>query len=70
MQVKEFERWNEDELCDCVKQISYTEHTHIVLKGDKIDEILFVGARKAKYLSLQECQYWFYSRLFMLQNRN
>ncbi|KAK4837073.1 hypothetical protein QYF36_002607 [Acer negundo] len=42
--VKEFERWSEamlDELCDCVKPVSYTEHTHIVLEGDKIDEILF-----------------------------
>ncbi|KAK3220967.1 hypothetical protein Dsin_014937 [Dipteronia sinensis] len=44
-------RWSEamlDELCDCVKPVSYTEHTHIVLEGDNIDEILFLVQEKLR----------------------
>ncbi|KAK0598107.1 hypothetical protein LWI29_031698 [Acer saccharum] len=49
--VKEFGWWSEamvDELCDCVKPVSYTEHTHIVMEGDKIDEILFLVQGKVR----------------------
>ncbi|TXG70715.1 hypothetical protein EZV62_005650 [Acer yangbiense] len=49
--VKEFGWWTEamvDELCDCVKPVSYTEHTHIVMEGDKIDEILFLVQGKLR----------------------
>ncbi|KAK1551573.1 hypothetical protein Q3G72_000630 [Acer saccharum] len=49
--VKKFERWSEamlDELCDCIKPVSFTEHTHIVLEGDKIDEILFLVQGKLR----------------------
>ena len=45
IKVKEFGWWSEamlDELYDRVKPVSYTEHTHIILEGDKIDEILFL----------------------------
>ncbi|KAH9646568.1 Cyclic nucleotide-gated ion channel 1 [Citrus sinensis] len=43
--VKEFKTLDEevlDALCDCVKPAFYFKHTHIVLEGDPIYEMLFI----------------------------
>ncbi|KAI9161654.1 hypothetical protein LWI28_019421 [Acer negundo] len=42
--VDEFRSWSEqllEELCDCVKPVSYAQHAEIVRKGSSIDEMLF-----------------------------
>lgn len=45
IKVKEFKTLDEevlDALCDCVKPAFYFKHTHIVLEGDPIYEMLFI----------------------------
>ncbi|KAK1575216.1 hypothetical protein Q3G72_003532 [Acer saccharum] len=43
--VDESGRWSEqllNKLCDCVKPVSYAQHTEIVQKGSSIDHMLFL----------------------------
>ncbi|TXG71369.1 hypothetical protein EZV62_006304 [Acer yangbiense] len=43
--VDEFRSWNAqllEELCDCVKPVSYAQNTEIVQKGSSIDQMLFL----------------------------
>ncbi|TXG71163.1 hypothetical protein EZV62_006098 [Acer yangbiense] len=53
--VDEFRSWSEqllDELCDCVKPVSYAQHAEIVRKGSSIDEMLFLVQGKLQTYSL------------------
>ncbi|KAK4838329.1 hypothetical protein QYF36_012909 [Acer negundo] len=53
--VDEFRSWSEqllEELCDCVKPVSYAQHAEIVRKGSSIDEMLFLVQGKLQTYSL------------------